>query len=391
MQTTETVAGNIRDIFYEPQGRPDYMILFVTLCLLIIGTVMIYSSSTIAAEQRYGNSLHFLKRQLIYAALGIAGMFIMSRIHYQHWRKAAPVGIVLSLVLLVLVFVPGLGTTINGARRWIRVAGFTFQVSEFVKLALVVFLAHFLTKKIEYGQNDIRRMFAVPLACTVVITALILKQPDFGTAVILITVMLFIFYLAGIRLLYLLGFAAAMVPVGVLLVIFEGYRLKRIFAFLHPWDDPQGAGFHIIQSFLCFGSGGALGVGLGNSVQKLYYLPEPHTDFIFSIIGEECGFIGVLLVIILFAVLILRGFMISFSTSDTFGSLLAAGITTVIAMEVCINIAVVMGMLPTKGLVLPFVSYGGTSLVMSLAAVGILLNISGQMRPGGTNALRKTE
>lgn len=380
----------MKDMFSEPHGRPDYIVLFVTLCLLIIGTVMIYSSSTIVAEQKYGSSLYFLKRHLVYAILGIAGMFIMSRIRYQYWRKIAATGMVLSLVLLLIVFIPGLGVTINGARRWIRIMGFTFQVSEFVKIALVIFLAHFLVKKIEYGQTDVRRVFAVPLACTMIVTALVLAQPDFGTAMILIAVMLILFYLAGIHLRYLIGFIAALIPVGVLLVIFEGYRLKRIFAFLHPWDDRQGAGFHIIQSFLCFGSGGAFGVGLGNSVQKLYYLPEPHTDFIFSIIGEECGFVGVSLVIILFAVLIMRGFVISFSTSDTFGSLLAAGMSTVIAMEVCINIAVVMGMLPTKGLVLPFVSYGGTSLVMSLAAVGILLNISGQIRKDESTVLRRT-
>ena len=391
MQINETVAGTIRDIFPEPQGRPDYMILFVTICLLIVGTVMIYSSSTIVAEQRYGNSLYFLKRQLIYAVLGVAALSVASRVPYQHWRKAAAAGMAISLMLLVLVFMPGLGVTINGARRWIKVAGFTFQVSEFVKIALVIFLAHFLVKKIEYGQQDIRKKFAVPLLVTALITALILMQPDFGTAVILVAVMMLLFYLAGIRLFYLICAAAAIIPAGVLLVIFESYRLKRIFAFLHPWEDPQGAGFHIIQSFLCFGSGGAFGVGLGNSVQKLYYLPEPHTDFIFSIIGEECGFVGVSLVLILFAVLIVRGFKIAFATNDTFGSLLAAGITTIIAMEVCINIAVVMGMLPTKGLVLPFVSYGGTSLVMSLAAVGVLLNISGQMKADGTGVMRRTE
>jgi len=383
------MLGHIKHIFSAEERHPDYLILVVTLCLLFVGTVMIYSSSTIMAEERFGDSYHFLKKQFFYATIGLAAMFVAWRIRYQLLRKVAVAGILLSMVLLVMVFIPGLGITVNGASRWIRIAGFTFQVSEFVKLALILFLAHFLTKKIEFGRTDFSKIYAVPIGITLIIILLILGQPDFGTSVIFVAILMMLLFLSGMRMVYLVGFVAALIPAGLYLILCEGYRLKRIFAYLHPWDDPRGAGFHIIQSFLCFGSGGAFGVGLGNSVQKLFYLPEPHTDFIFSIIGEECGFVGVVFVIALFAVLIVRGFWISFTMDDTFGSLLAAGITTMLAIEVTINIAVVMGMLPTKGLVLPFVSYGGTSLVMSLTAVGILLNISGHENVRGEYAVRQ--
>ena len=357
--------------------NPDNILLIVTLLLLIGGTVMIYSTSSIIAQERFGDGNYFLKKQLFFVLVGLVAMWGFLKLPYHRMNRkiVAYGGIALSLVLLLLLFVPGLGTTVKGATRWLRLCGFSFQVSEFVKIALVVFLAHYLSKKIT-ASREFLRFFAVPLGVTILIVTLVLKQPDFGTAVIMVSVLMAMLYVVGGRIVYLAGFVAASVPVAIFLVMHEQYRMKRIMTFLNPWDDPQGAGFHIIQSFLSFGSGGVCGVGLGDSMQKLFYLPEPHTDFIFSIIGEELGFVGVSIVILLFVLFIVRGLTIAFQSGDLFGTLLAAGLTTVIGLEACINMAAVMGLIPTKGLVLPFLSYGGTSLIMCMVLVGILLNIS---------------
>jgi cell division protein FtsW len=248
-----------------------------------------------------------------------------------------------------------------------------------VKVSMVLFLAHFLTKK--YSQiTDFKRAVLLPLLVIVFIVGLILLEPDFGTAVIITLIMMLMFYLAGCKALHLAGIVALFAPVAIWLLLHKSYRLVRLMSFLDPWKDPQHSGFQIIQSLLSFGSGGTFGVGIGDGMQKLFYLPEPHTDFILSIIAEESGFIGVLIVIFLFAILIVRGLLISFKAPDLFSTLLAAGLTMVIALEAFINIAGVMGLIPLKGLALPLVSYGGTSLIMSLVTVGILLNISSHQK-----------
>lgn len=367
----------VTDIKNNDQNGSDPILLIAVLLLLIVGTVMIFSSSSIVAQEKFGDGYYFLKKQLGFLLFGFVGMIFLSKMSYRYLRYVAYGGIVLSVVLLVLLMVPGLGVTVKGATRWLRVCGVSFQVSEVVKIALVIFMAHYLDKKREH-RKEFTRFFPVPLVVTGIVLILVLRQPDFGTAVIMAAVVVTMFYLAGSRIIYLAGFFAALIPIGVILVLHESYRLKRVMTFLNPWDDPQGAGFHIIQSFISFGSGGIFGVGLGNSMQKLFYLPEPHTDFILSVIGEEAGFLGVFAVVLLFTVFIIRGFMISFHCRDLFGSLLAAGLTTIVALEAFINMAGVMGLIPTKGLVLPFLSYGGTSLVLSMALVGILLNISSQ-------------
>jgi len=356
-------------------GRPDIALFVVTMILVVIGTVMIYSSSSIIALEKYGDGYHYIKKQIVFVLLGLGVMIGASKVPYRYWGKAAYPAVFLSIALLTLLVIPGFGTKVGGATRWFRAGGVSFQVSEMVKVALVIFLAHYLTKKIAHIK-EFSRVFVVPLVILLSILGLVLCQPDFGAAVIMVMVFMLMFYLAGSRITYLAGLAATAIPAGAILIMQESYRMRRLLSFLNPWEDPNRTGFQIIQSFISFGSGGAFGVGIGNSMQKLFYLPEPHTDFILSVIAEESGFIGVVIIVVLFSVFVFRGFLISFRCTDLFGMLLASGLTAVIALEAFINMAAVMGLVPTKGLTLPFLSYGGTSLMMCMAVVGILLNIS---------------
>lgn len=351
------------------------MLAVVTLILVSIGTVMIYSSSSIIAVDHYNDSLHFIKKQIIMVVLGLLAMMVTTFVPYRWWRHFAYGGVVLSAILLALLLIPGFGVTAGKATRWLSLGFMRFQVSELVKIGLVLFFAHYIAKK----EDRIGRLafFPVPLFILAACDFMILKQPDFGAAMIIAAVFMAMLFLAGCRVSHLLAITALTVPVGVFLIMSGGYRLARLQVFLDPWKDPLKSGFQIIQSFISFGSGGPFGVGIGSGMQKLYYLPEPHTDFILSVIAEEGGFLFVGAIIGLFLVLIVRGFMIAFRAQDLFGSLLAAGLVTVIGLEAFINMAGVMGLIPLKGLVLPFVSYGGSSLVTSMAAVGILLNISG--------------
>jgi cell division protein FtsW len=304
-------------------------------------------------------------------------MIIMTRVPYTQLRKWAYPGMLLSFVLLSLLLIPHLGMRRGGATRWLNLFGFSFQVTEMVKITIVIFLAHLLTRK-AHQLKDFGKGVLVPLIATSIAILLILLEPDFGTAVIIATILLLMLFIAGAQIKHLSFLVAAFIPVGVALIFFKGYRLTRLTAFLDPWKDADNTGFQIIQSLLSFGSGGTFGVGIGDGMQKLFYLPEPHTDFILSIIAEESGFIGVTIVIVMFAVFAFRGFMIALKAPDLFGTLLAAGLTMVIVMEAFINIAGVMGLIPLKGLVLPFLSYGGTAFIMTMTAVGILLNISTQ-------------
>jgi cell division protein FtsW len=356
---------------------PDVILLLVTLILVTVGTAMIYSSSSILALDKFKDGQYFLKKQILFVFMGLISMVLMTKIPYTQLKKLAYPGIIVSIVLLALLFIPHVGMKRGGATRWLNLGLFSFQVTEMVKIAIVVFLAHLLTRKVHQLKKFTRGVL-IPLAITSVVILLILLEPDFGTAVIIAAIMFLMLCLAGSKIKHLLILAAAFIPVGVFLVWHKGYRLARLTAFLDPWKDAGNTGFQIIQSLLSFGSGGAFGVGIGDGMQKLFYLPEPHTDFILSIIAEESGFIGVTIVIVMFAVFVFRGFMIALKAPDLFGTLLAAGLTMVIALESFINIAGVMGLIPLKGLALPFLSYGGTSFIMSMTAVGILLNISTQ-------------
>ena len=356
---------------------PDIILLLVTLILVTVGTAMIYSSSSIIALEKFKDGQYFLKKQIFFVIIGLISMVLLTKIDYTTWKKAAYPGIILSLILLGLLFIPHVGLKRGGATRWLNLGLFSFQVSEMVKIAMVVFLAHLLARKAHLLKKFSRGVL-IPSAITAVLISLILLEPDFGTAVIIASILILMLSLAGSRMTHLMFLAAAFIPVGVWLILHKGYRLARLTVFLDPWKDAGNTGFQIIQSLISFGSGGTFGVGIGDGMQKLFYLPEPHTDFILSIIAEESGFIGVSIVIILFAILVFRGFMIALKAPDMFGTLLAAGLTMVIAMEAFINIAGVMGLIPLKGLALPFLSYGGSCFVMSMIAVGILLNISTQ-------------
>jgi len=356
---------------------PDITLLLVTLILVTVGTAMIYSSSSIIALERFKDGQFFLKKQILFVFIGLVSMVLMTKIPYTQLKKFAYPGVIISFVLLTLLLIPHVGLKRGGATRWLNMGFFSFQVTEMVKIAMVIFLAHLLTRK-AHQLKKFTRGILIPLSVTAVIILLVLLEPDFGTAVIIAAIMLLMMGLAGSRIKHLLILAAAFIPVGIWLIWHKGYRLARLTAFLDPWKDADNTGFQIIQSLLSFGSGGAFGVGIGDGMQKLFYLPEPHTDFILSIIAEESGFIGVTIVIVMFMLFVLRGFMISLRAPDLFGTLLAAGLTMVIALESFINIAGVMGIIPLKGLALPFLSYGGTSFIMSMTAVGILLNISTQ-------------
>jgi cell division protein FtsW len=357
------------------EKKPDIILLLVTLILVTIGTVMVYSSSSILAMERFKDGQYFLKKQMFFVVLGLGMMVLMTKISFDQLRKWAYPGMLLSVVLLSVLLIPHVGIRAGGATRWLRMGIFSFQVTEMVKIAMVLFLAHLLTRKINHVK-EFKRGVLIPLSVTLLVVGLIVLEPDFGTAVIITTILMLMLYLSGCRILHIAGLAALFAPVGLWLIFHKSYRLERLMSFLDPWKDPKHAGFQIIQSLLSFGSGGTFGVGLGDGMQKLFYLPEPHTDFILSIIAEESGFIGVAFVILFFVLFIIRGFLISFKAPDLFSTLLAAGLTMVISLEAFINIAGVMGLIPLKGLALPFISYGGTSLIMSLTAVGILLNIS---------------
>lgn len=366
------------DAAYKKEERlPDIVLLLVTLILIIVGTAMIYSSSSIIALEKFQDGQYFLKKQLVFVVLGLIAMMVMTKLPYSYLKKLAYPALALSFIFLLLLFVPSLGMKRGGATRWLNLGGFSFQVTEMVKITMIIFLAHLLTRKACQIKNFARGVL-VPLSVTGAVILLILLQPDFGTAVIIATIFLMMLCIAGAQMKHLLLLMAAFIPIGIALIFYKGYRLTRLLAFLNPWKDPDNTGFQIIQSLISFGSGGAFGVGIGEGMQKLFYLPEPHTDFIISIIAEESGFIGVTIVIIMFALFAYRGFMIAMKAPDYFGTLLAAGLTMVIALEAFINIAGVMGLIPLKGLVLPFLSYGGTAFLMSMTAVGILLNISTQ-------------
>jgi cell division protein FtsW len=301
----------------------------------------------------------------------------MTKIPYTQLRKWAYPGMLLSLLLLAILLIPNVGIKRGGATRWLNMGVFSFQVTEMVKISMVVFLAHLLARK-AHQLKKFSKGILLPMVITSVVILLVLLEPDFGTAAIIAAILILMLCIAGSRVTHILLLMAAFIPVGVLLVLYKGYRVARLTAFLDPWKDAGNTGFQIIQSLLSFGSGGAFGVGIGDGMQKLFYLPEPHTDFILSILAEESGFIGVTIVIVMFAIFAFRGFMIALKAPDLFGTLLAVGLTMVIALESFINIAGVMGLIPLKGLVLPFLSYGGTAFIMSMTAVGILLNISTQ-------------
>ena len=350
--------------------------VFVTMLILIsIGVVMIYSASSIPVWEASGQSYGLLKKQLFYVLLGFLGMGLAMAIDYHDLKKWAKPLLVVSLVPLVLVLVPGISHEAGGAKRWLHVFGFNYQPTEFVKLTLIIYLADYIVRKSRYLKN-FWKGFVPPMMTLGAITLLVLLQPDLGTTVALVVLTFVMLYVSGIRAAHLAASVLAALPFLYILVFSVSYRRSRILAFLNPWLDPQGSGFQIIQSQIALASGGIFGVGLGQSRQKLFYLPAAHADFIFSIISEELGLIGAVAVILLFIFLIWQMARIIRHVSDSFGKLICIGVLTLIAFSAVVNIGVSIGSLPTKGLPLPFISYGGSSLVFLMMSVGLFLNVS---------------
>ncbi|MEW6031616.1 MAG: putative lipid II flippase FtsW [Bacillota bacterium] len=354
---------------------PDYAVMVSVFTLLLLGLVMVFSSSSVRAYVEFGDSYYFFKRQLAWVILGLGTMLVLMKVDYWDVRRYARPFFLVALLLLVIVLIPGLGRTAGGARRWIGYGSLGFQPSELMKLAIVVYMSWALTRVPGRVKDFVRGVLPYVLLMGVVF-ALVLKQPDLGTAVAIGGTVMVMIFLAGARLGHLAGLAAAAVPLVFAAMWGEEYRRRRFLAFLDPFADPQGSGFHIIQALYALGSGRLFGVGLGDSRQKYLYLPAEHTDFIFAIIGEELGFVGGLLVLGLFLVLAWRGYRTAMTAPDAFSSLLAAGVTTMIVFQATVNIGVVCGVLPITGIPLPLVSFGGSSLIFTLAGVGMLLNIS---------------
>jgi cell division protein FtsW len=359
----------------------DGSVLAVALVLALVGLVMVFSASAVVAASRFQDPVYFLKRQLAWLTFGLLLLYLASRLDYSLWRKVAPVLVAVTALLLVIVLVPSLGVTSKGARRWIRFGVVSVQPAEMAKLAIVFYLAAYLSKK-EARLTELTKGFLPPLVVVGVIAGLILLQPDLGTVVVIGAVTLSLLFLAGARLMHLSALLLIALPVVALLIMTSAYRRQRLLTFLAPWKDATDAGFQVTQSFLAFGSGGFWGVGLGEGRQKLFFLPEAHTDFVLALVGEELGLVGTFAIMLLFVILVLKGFQIAGRAREPFGRHLALGITLLLGIQALINAGVVTGLLPTKGLTLPLVSYGGSSLLTSLLGVGILLRISRDRQAG---------
>ena len=356
------------------QIQRDYMLLTVVLVLVAIGIVMVYSASSVIAGARFGDSNYYLKRHIMRVCIGLVSMFIVYRINYRHFQKVALPGLFLSIGLLLLMLFAG-SESVNGSVRWLSFGSFSFQPSEIAKFALVFYVADSLVRKQDKLGSFFDGYFPLLLIVTGV-SLLILMEPDFGSTVIIAAVIFTMFFLGNVRLHHLLATAVAALPFFAVAVYTSPYRFQRLLGFLKPGEDLLGSNYQINQSLISLGSGGFFGVGIGQSKEKSFFLPEPFTDFIYSILGEEMGFIGALFVLVLFLVILWQGLSIARRAPDLYGSLLASGITFTIIVAAFTNIGVVCGLLPTTGLPMPFVSYGGTSLILSLTAFGVLLNIS---------------
>jgi len=354
----------------------DRWLFVVTLLLIFAGLVMVFSASAVMAKERYGSAYFFLLRQLGWAAIGVLLMIAAMQLDYRRYKHPAVVFSCLGFTTLLLIAVFFVDRA-HHTHRWIHWGPLSFQPSELAKPALILFLAFFLESRVN-AIEDWRNTILPAVIPTLAFIGLIVFQPDLGTAVACAAVTVCVLFVAGMRMRYLLyGFLASL-PVLYLLIFRVAYRRARITAFWNPYADPQGHGFHIIQSLIAVSTGGITGVGLMEGKQKLFYLPEPHTDFIFAVTAEELGLVGSLILIALFVVFLWRGIRTAVRTQDLFGRFLAVGITCMIVVQAFINISVVLGMMPTKGIPLPFISYGGTSLLCAMACVGLLLNISKQ-------------
>jgi len=353
----------------------DKWIVLATACLLALGMTMVLSTSYLYSQERYGDGTYFFRKQLLAMGAGAAALIACSLVPSALYRRFAYPLLAVSFIFLTLVLVPGIGVNRGGARRWIMLAGFAFQPSELAKLAMVFYLAHSMAKKAQ-----MIRTFSVGVLPHLLVSgafaAVLLLEPDFGSALILTMLLYFMLFVGGARVHHLLATLLMALPVLVYVMTQAEYRLRRLMTFLDPWSDASGSGFHVIQSLIAFGSGQIWGRGLGESRQKLFYLPEAHTDFVYSVVGEELGLLGAWAVLALFGVIILRGLRLTAKIEEPFDHYLAFGLTALLGVQALIHMGVVMGLMPTKGLVLPFISYGGSAMVINLMAAGILLGLS---------------
>lgn len=359
---------------YKPARKSIDLGLLIPLLLLVgMGVVMVYSASSAVAFKRYGSDYFFLKKQVLFAVVGLTALIITSQIPYKIWKIFVYPGLIVSIGLLVLVYI--IGHEAGNATRWLKIGPFSFQPVEMARLALILYLAYSLSKKDEKIRN-----FAVGtfphVVVTIVLCGLVVMQPDFGSTVIMLAIMAAMLFIAGVPIYHLLLVGLPAIVAGILIMVKESYRVKRLMSFLDPWQYESDLGYQVVHSLMAFGTGGITGAGIGAGMQKLFYLPEAHTDFIFAVLGEELGLAGTLPIIIIYFWVVVKGLNIARKAPDTFSALLAAGISFSIGLQICLNLGVVMGLLPTKGLALPFLSYGGTSLLFTMAACGILLNIS---------------
>jgi cell division protein FtsW len=366
------------------QSAYDIKLLFPVLFLVGLGIVMVYSSSSALALKEFGIDYYFFKKQTFFSLLGILALVICRHIPLNFFRSLAYPLLFLAFLLLIAVKFSGLGITAGGSTRWLWLGFVTFQPSEFARFALVLYLAYSMSKKLD-KLKDFSIGFLPHVMVFGIFAILIFLQPDFGSVVILGAITWIMLFVGGVRILHLLTPLLILLPALYIFMINAPYRFKRIMSFWDPWKYPTDEGYQMIHSFMAFGTGGIWGTGIGKGYQKLFYLPEPHTDFIFSVIGEELGLLGVLVILLLYFVILWRGIGIAINADEPFGSFMAIGLTIVIGLQVCINMGVTLGLLPTKGLTLPFLSYGGTSLLINMASIGILMNIG-----ASTNALNKT-
>ena len=356
------------------------LLLFITIITIsLFGIIMIYSASYIWAEYKFNDPFKFVKHQGLFFIIGIIMMLITSKIPYKVYFEKANTLLLISIILLILVIIPGIGTVRNGSRSWFGIGSFGIQPSEFAKLTLIIFTSKYLTKN-EKDLKYIKKGVLPILGIVILVFGLIMLQPDFGTGMIILVSIIGLLFVSGVDFKFFIRLGLIGVVGIVLLIAIAPYRLERILSFLNPWSDPLGSGFQIIQSLYAIGPGGLFGQGFMNSRQKHFYLPEPQTDFIFSIISEEFGFLGILIVAALFTIIIFKGFKIAQNSGDKFAKFLAFGITFGLAFQAILNLMVVVGLIPVTGVTLPFLSYGGSSLLITLISMGVLLNISRYQR-----------
>ena len=353
----------------------DKVLLIDILLLLVFGLIMIYSASSIWASYKFNDSFHYVKLQLLFMIVGLVIVKIVSKISYKTYYDKSNLILGICFILLILVLIPGIGKIRNGSRSWFGIGPFGIQPSEFAKLGLIIFTSKYLSKSNKFLKSYKNGVFPI-LGILLVFFGLIMLQPDLGTGMVLVVTIVSLLFIAGVNMKFFIGGGLLGIIGIIVLIIIAPYRMDRITSFINPWKDPLGTGFQIIQSLYAIGPGGLLGRGYLNSIQKQFYLPEPQTDFIFSIIAEEFGIVGAFIVVILFVIFLIRGINIALKSKDSFSKYLAFGMTFQIIFQAIMNLMVVVGLIPVTGVTLPFLSYGGSSLLISMICVGILLNIS---------------